>query len=513
MTLTLYNTMTRKAEPFAPRTPGKASVYCCGPTVYDVPHAGHARPAVVFDVLVRHLGRSGIDVTYVRNVTDIDDKILNRAAQNGETPTALSERMTLIYQQDMRSLGCLPPTHEPRVTEHVEQVLSLIETLLGNGSAYVLPREGGKNDVYFAVRSFNAYGKLSRRKIDDLQVGARIEEDTAKRDPLDFALWKGCAAEEWGWPSPWGPGRPGWHIECSAMCRHYLGHGIDIHAGGMDLIFPHHENEIAQSEAAHPQDGEMARVWMHNGFINIDKEKMSKSLGNFVSINDVLKRYDAEAFRWFLLGVHYRGPLSFDTEILADGRVVFPGVQEAERRMDYVMATVGRLRELAAEASQGDKKLPPELMKMQKDGTAAHKAAVAALDEDLNTSVTLAELGELVRAGNDLCDMALKRRKDAAFQLAAADTARALLEHVEDVAHRLGVLQCATDAYVERTQAQRLQVRGLNRADLDAKVAERDRARADKDFQRADVVRDELVQLGVTLKDSPQGTRWSLEAQ
>jgi cysteinyl-tRNA synthetase len=275
----LYNTLSRNVEELAPGEQGRVRIYCCGPTVYDVPHAGHARAAIAPDLLVRHLGEKKLRVTYVRNITDVDDKILERAKQKGQQPLELSREMAEIYRSQMRALGCLEPTHEPRVSDHLPQIFELMQTLVERGSAYVVDMGDDVRDVYFAVRSFPGYGKLSRRRIDELIVGARVEKEERKRDPIDFALWKGARAGEWGWDSPWGRGRPGWHIECSAMSRHYLGHGFDIHCGGMDLIFPHHENEIAQSEAAAPDAGPFARLWMHNGFVNIDKEKMSKSLG------------------------------------------------------------------------------------------------------------------------------------------------------------------------------------------------------------------------------------------
>src|SRR5688572_18313993 len=358
----LYNTLTRQTETLAPLTPGTVRIYCCGPTVYDVPHAGHARAALAPDILVRRLRAKGLEVTYVRNITDVDDKILERAKRNGEPPLELSRRMAKVYREQMHTVGCLDPDHEPKVSEHLPQIFALIDKLIARGSAYLVELAGGKKDVYFAVRSFPGYGKLSRRKIDDLLVGARVEAGEAKRDPLDFALWKGADAEDWGWEGPFGRGRPGWHIECSAMCSHYLGKSFDIHAGGMDLIFPHHENEIAQSEAAEPEAGDLAKIWLHNGFVNVDKEKMSKSLGNFVTVSDVLGRNDPEGFRWFLLAAHYRGPIQFDTETLPSGRVVFPGVDEAERRVDYLYGVVQRLRELLSSGITAPAKLPPELV-------------------------------------------------------------------------------------------------------------------------------------------------------
>ena len=509
--LRLYNTLTRATEPFEPVEPGKARIYCCGPTVYDVPHAGHARAALAPDILVRHLRALGFEVTYVRNLTDVDDKILARAKDNGEPPLELSKRMAAVYQEQMRLCGCLDPDQEPRVSEHLEQIFKLITALVEHGSAYAVEMPGGTKDVYFSVRSFPGYGKLSRRKIDELMVGARVEKDESKRDPLDFALWKGAKEEEWGWDSPWGRGRPGWHIECSAMSTHYLGHGFDIHAGGMDLIFPHHENEIAQSEAAAPERGPMAHCWMHNGFVSIDKEKMSKSLGNFVTVQDVLDCNDPEGFRWFLLGVHYRGPVQFDTEKLESGRVIFPGVDEAERRVDYMYATHARLEELVARGVTAPSKLPPEAAKLRDAVREAAEAGRAGLDDDLNTPVALASLGEMARLGNELCDLAHKRRKDAAFVGAAAVAARSIQSDIDKLADELGLLQAEPDDYAERTRARRLALRGLTVEDIDAKVRARTEARKAKDFARSDELRDELAALGISLKDTPDGTDWTID--
>jgi cysteinyl-tRNA synthetase len=507
----LYNTLTRTVDELAPRTPGKASVYCCGPTVYDVPHAGHARPAVAFDVLVRHLRGKGLDVTYVRNITDVDDKILDRAKALGEVPTELSARMSELYERAYSAVGCETPDHRPKVSEHIAAIIELIQRLIERDAAYVVDRPDATRDVYFAVRSFPEYGKLSRRRIDELRVGARIEKDEAKRDPLDFALWKGAAVGEWGVDSPWGHGRPGWHIECSAMCSQYLGHGFDIHCGGMDLIFPHHENEIAQSEAARPGEGPLAHVWMHNGFINVDKEKMSKSLGNFVTIDDVLARNDGEAFRWYLLTVHYRGPIQFDTEKLANGRVIFPGVDDAEKRVDYIYRVLTRLRELEAHGGTAPGRLPPELVAFRDTSNQAAREATAALDDDLNTPVALAALGEMARSGNELCDLADKRRKDPAFGAAAAQVAGEILAHVTALCSVLGLAQAPAEVYAARTRERRLRLRNLSIEGVDTRVKARTEARRNKDFARADAIRNELFAEGIVLKDSPDGTVWHVE--
>ena len=505
----LYNTLTRTTEQLSPKG-DRIRLYCCGPTVYDVPHAGHARAALAPDLLVRRLRSKGFEVTYVRNITDVDDKILARAEQNGESPLELSQRMATIYQDQMREVGCLAPDGEPRVSEHLPQIFALIEKLLANGSAYAIEPEAGRRDVYFAVRSFGEYGKLSRRRIDDLIAGARVEKDGDKRDPLDFALWKSCAEEEWGWPSPWGRGRPGWHIECSAMCSHYLGHGFDVHAGGMDLIFPHHENEVAQSEAAHPGEGPLAKLWMHNGFVNVDKEKMSKSLGNFVTVRDVLARNDAEGFRWFLLSAQYRGPLQFDTEQLASGRVVFPGVDEAERRVDYVYGAVSRLREFESAALTLPAKLPQELVPFRERVAKAEASADAALDDDLNSPVALAALGEMAQAGNEVCDLAKRKHKDAAFQGAAALFARLTLTAIAHLTQNLGLFAATPEEYFARVKVRRMALRGLTPALIEAKVQGRGDARKNKDFAAGDALRDELSALGVTLCDTPTATEWSI---
>ena len=507
--LVLYDTLAAKPVPFAPRREGEARIYCCGPTTYDVSHVGHARAALAPDILVRHLTSKGLRVTYVRNVTDVDDKILKRSAERGEPPMELSARMADLYREDMAALGCLAPTVEPKVSEHIPEIIAIVQSLLDKGSAYLVDMPDGTRDVYFAVRSFHGYGKLSGRNIDDLQVGARVEASGDKRDPLDFALWKGCPPEEWGWESPFGRGRPGWHIECSAMSLRYLGFGFDIHCGGMDLIFPHHENEIAQSEAADGRGEALCGCWVHNGFVNVDKEKMAKSLGNFVTIRDVYARNDAEALRYFLLTVHYRGPITFDTTKLETGRVLFPGIQEAERRVDYLYLAQGRLGALAAVTPDAaSSRAPKELAPFEELAKTAAARVTAALDDDLNTPVALAVLGEVAKAANELCDLADKRRKDAELQRAAPGCAARLGAALAACLTPLGLLQTPTEAYRERTQRQRLALAGLTVADVEAKLAERTAARAAKDFARSDALRKELGELGVEVADSPTGMTW-----
>jgi cysteinyl-tRNA synthetase len=507
----VYNTLTREVEPIRPVRAGEVGVYCCGPTVYDVPHAGHARSALAPDLLVRRLRALGVKVTYVRNITDVDDKIIERSAREGVPPLEFSRRMAATYQEHVKRSGCLEPDHEPRVSDHIPQIHAIVAKLIERGAAYVVDMPEGLHDVYFSVRSFAGYGKLSRRKIDDLIAGARVETSEVKRDPLDFALWKGAKAEELGWESPWGRGRPGWHIECSAMCTHYLGQPFDVHTGGMDLIFPHHENEIAQSEAAEPEQAPLARIWMHNGFVNADKEKMSKSLGNFVTVSDVFERNDPEALRCFFLSAHYRGPIQFDSDKLADGRVVFPGVDEAERRMDHAFSAVRRLESLQALGLTVPAKLAPELVAHRDAAERAVKQAETALDDDLNTPVALASFGEIARLGHELADLTAKRKKDLAFAAGASVASRALLAGLERIARQLGLFQVSPADYAARTRARRLRLRGLSEADIDQKVRDRAEARAAKDFARSDALRAELTALGISVQDAGDKSEWTIE--
>ncbi len=500
MALRLHNTLTQRVEAFQPREPGRASMYVCGVTPYDKAHAGHARVYVVFDVLARHLRARGFEVTYVRNVTDVDDKILARAKETGEEPTTFSARMWDAAARDLRAIGCGTPEHEPRVSTHIAEVVALIESIIAAGHAYVVDTKKGK-DVYFEVRSFPPYGKLSHRKIDDLLAGARVDPSDVKRDPLDFALWKGCEESDWGFASPWGKGRPGWHIECSAMAAKYLGQHFDIHCGGMDLVFPHHENEVAQSECV--WGPEFAKYWLHNGFLNVDSEKMSKSLGNFVTIEDVLVRNDPEGLRYFLLGTHYRGPLGFDIDKQTSGRVVFPGVDEAERRVDYLYTTLESLRRAAQDASAGEG--PAALKAQSKLVSAAREAVLTALDKDVNTPQALAVVADLAKAGNEIATFAIKK-KDASARALAAAAAKALTESCD----ALGLLQAPIEAFFTRTRDQRLRIRGLDAGVIDDKVKARDLARASKDFARADALRAELLAMGVDVSDGDAGSVWRL---
>jgi cysteinyl-tRNA synthetase len=498
-----YNTMTQRIEALEPIEPGRVRIYLCGPTTYDHAHAGHARTYVAFDVLVRFLRARGFSVTFVRNVTDVDDKILRRATECGEPPLEFSKRMAALNAGELHAVGCLDPDFEPRVSEHVPDILALTERLIERGAAYVAETDQGR-DVYFAVRAFPGYGKLSHRNVDDLVSGARVEPGEAKRDPLDFALWKASGPDAWGWDSPWGKGRPGWHIECSAMSAKYLTPHFDIHCGGMDLIFPHHENEIAQSEAAWGDP--FCRLWMHTGFLNVDAEKMSKSLGNFVTIAQILERNDSEALRYFLLGAHYRSPVNFDIAKHADGRVVFPGIDEAERRVDYLYGT----REALVVASQGEP--------ASADGPSDHAALVrdapsrvlAALGNDLNTAVALGVIGEVARVGNELAQGLARRSRDPSAARNVRALAAAVVASLDACCVPMGLMQTRPADFFARTRERRLRVRGLSAQVIDGKVAERASSRAAKDFARADAVRGELELLGIELQDVPGGhvTNW-----
>ncbi|MBV9947825.1 MAG: cysteine--tRNA ligase [Myxococcales bacterium] len=500
-----YNTLTQRLDPLQPREPGRVRIYVCGMTTYDHAHAGHARTYIAFDVLVRFLRARGFEVTLVRNVTDVDDKILKRALERQEPPLELSRRMALINDEELRAIGCAEPDHAPRVSESIGDIVVLIEELIAKGAAYVAETAAGR-DVYFAVRAFPGYGKLSHRNVDDLLSGARVEPGEAKRDPLDFALWKGSGEDAWGWPSPWGKGRPGWHIECSAMAMKILGAHFDIHGGGADLVFPHHENEIAQSEAA--RGAPFASLWMHAGFLQVDAEKMSKSLGNFVTIAQILERNDAEALRYFLLGVHYHGPVQFDLQKLLDGRVVFPGLDEAERRVEYLYATRAALFELAAgKPPQASGDAEPARLSRE-----APERVLAALDHDLNTAVGLSVIGELARAGNEIVAQAPKRKKDPAALAAIRGLAAALVQALDRSCDPLGLLQASAGDFADRTRARRLRLRGLDAADIERQVSERAAARSAKDFARADAIRVALLERGVELQDVPGGgaTKWTV---
>jgi cysteinyl-tRNA synthetase len=458
MSLTLHNTRTRQKEAFVPAEEGRVTMYVCGPTVYNFPHIGNARPAVIFDVLARLL-RSRYQLTYARNITDIDDKINKAAAEQGVPISEIAARFTAVYREDMAALGVAPPDLEPRATEHVPGIIVMIATLIDSGHAYA-----ADGHVLFRVRSFADYGALSRRDRRELLAGARVEVAPYKEDAGDFVLWKPSTPELPGWESPWGRGRPGWHIECSAMVAEHLGRTIDIHGGGNDLIFPHHENEVAQSTCAH--GGELfVRYWLHNGFVNVDHTKMSKSLGNVLLVRDLLKEAPGEVIRLALLSAHYRQPLDWTSDVLP----------EAKRKLDRLY---GALHEAGYQAET------PQVVASGE----ADPEFVAALDDDLNTPKALAVLFDLARNIN---------RSEAPAQRSA------LAARLRASGHLLGLLGADPDAWLQASKTD-----GLSAEAVEALLAERLAARKSRDFQAADRIRDELVAAGIVILDGPEGTRW-----
>jgi cysteinyl-tRNA synthetase len=497
MNVRLHNTLTGQKEPFEPAEPDHARVYVCGPTVYDYAHLGHARCYVVYDVLVRHLRADGLKVTYVRNVTDVDDKILKRAAETGTEPTVLAARFADAYSEDMHRLGNLDPDVEPRVSTHLEDIFALVQRLVDGDHAYV-----SDGDVYFSVESFSDYGKLSHRDLGQMKLGAseRLDETKAarKRHPADFALWKKSEEDAWGWDSPWGRGRPGWHIECSAMSMKHLGDTLDLHGGGLDLVFPHHENEIAQSEAATGKP--FARCWMHNGFVEVDKEKMSKSLGNFFTARDLFDRVEPEAIRYCMMTVHYRAPLNLDWTLDDAGNVTgFPQFEEAERRVAYLYKTKQRLEGLPPKrVVDVDGPVPP-------DFAGFAEALRESLDDDLNMPVALAKLADFLKAVNELCDQAMKKKGKAARR--AVEQAQAGFRALEA---ELGIGTESADIILLRIRDRRAKARGLDSAAIERQISDRTEARKSKDFAEADRVRDELAAQGVELLDGPEGTGWTI---
>ena len=457
----IYNTMTRKKELFVPLKEGQVSMYACGPTVYNFFHIGNARPFIVFDTLRRYLEYRGYKVTFVQNFTDIDDKMIRRANEEGITVKELGDRFIKEYYTDADALGVKRATVNPRATEHIQDIIDLVETLVEKGHAY--PASNG--DVYFSVRSWPGYGKLSGQNIDDLENGARVDPTEEKRDPLDFALWKGQKPGEPAWPSPWGMGRPGWHIECSAMSMAILGQSFDIHGGGQDLIFPHHENEIAQSEAATGKP--FAHYWMHNGFINVDNQKMSKSLGNFFTVRDIAKEYDLDVVRLFMLSVQYRNPINFSRDL----------IQQAAVALQRLRTALDRLKEapISSEPAPDEQAFLGTL-----EGYRARFNE--AMDDDLNTADALGVLFDLARAANTF--VSVPRTK------AAVDATSALYTELMDV---LGLLP--------RQAAEEFP------ADVFALLEERQAARKNRNYARADEIREQLKGLGYAIEDSRQGAK------
>ena len=460
--LKIHNSQTRKKEVFQPIEPGKVKMYVCGMTVYDLCHLGHARVLVVFDAVTRYLRYSGFDVTYVRNITDIDDKIINRANENGEDFSVLTERFILAMHEDAAQLGVLAPDEEPRATASMPEIISMVQALINNGSAYTAKTEEGGGDVYYDVSRFQGYGKLSGKKIEDLRAGERVVVDERKDDPLDFVLWKAAKPGEPSWDSPWGKGRPGWHIECSAMSTCCLGNHFDIHGGGQDLQFPHHENEIAQSEAATGE--KFVNLWMHNGFVRINDEKMSKSLNNFFTVREILKLYKGEEIRYFVLASQYRSPLNYSDQLLDSARTALSRLYNTLRGLD-----------VPADVNESD----PAMEEFKQ-----------AMDDDFNTPEALAVLFDLANQVNRLRD----KDGGAALQKAAV---------LKKLANILGLLEADAEQFLQTGAGE-----SENGADIDALIEARNTARENKDWAEADRIRDELDAMGIVLEDKDGRTIW-----
>ena len=511
MPLKIYNTMGRRKEPFDPLVPGEVRMYACGPTVYDRAHIGHARAALTFDVMWRYLEYRGYKVIYVRNYTDVDDKIINRAQELGRRWDSLAEEQIEVYRQDMGALGLRTPTHEPRATQHIQEMITIIQVLIGRGVAYCVD-----GDVYFEVRRCPDYGKLSHRSLEELRAGARVEVDHRKRDPLDFALWKASKPGEPSWDSPWGPGRPGWHIECSAMSMKYLGETFDIHGGGADLIFPHHENEIAQSECATGKP--FGRYWVHNGFVNIHAEKMSKSLGNVLAVRDLLEHVTPGALKIFLLGTHYRAPLDFSEEAIGSaGR--------AEQRLLNTLSEIRQLQEVEpaiANTSQCDRSLLHQIRQAESEFTDA-------MDDDLNTPRALAAMFALIRDIN-----VSLRDAERGSDISTIDSLELAGDSVRSLGSVLGILledwrekkvfsdtrlvtgaQVRVSDYVEARKAIDDAVQSgepLPEDKVRIIVERRRQCRDEKDWAGADSIRAWLADHGVIVEDTPRGARWHLKS-
>ncbi|MER2114322.1 MAG: cysteine--tRNA ligase [Solibacillus isronensis] len=463
MTIQIFNSLTRQKEPFIPLEEGKVKMYVCGPTVYNYIHIGNSRPVIVYDTVRRYLQYAGYEVKFVSNFTDVDDKIIKAANELGEETSVLTNRFIAAYFEDITALGCQKADAHPRVTEHMDDIIAFIKVLIDKGYAYE-----SQGDVYYRTRRFNGYGKLSHQSIDDLKVGARIEAGEKKEDPLDFALWKAAKAGEIKWASPWGEGRPGWHIECSVMAREHLGDTIDIHAGGQDLTFPHHENEIAQSEAHN--DKTFARYWMHNGYINIDNEKMSKSLGNFILVNDIRKQIDPQVLRFFMLSVHYRNPINFAQDL----------VEAAKSGLDRIRTSYTNVEHrLTSSASLGDNS-EQWLEKISQIKVDFENA----MNDDFNTANAVSALFELSHIANVYLNEANTDK----------EVLQAILTMFDTIGNVLGI-----HIKVEA---------GLLDEEIEALIEERNQARKNRDFARSDEIRDQLLGMDIVLEDTRQGTRW-----
>jgi len=466
MSINLYNTMDNGKVPFKPREEGKVSMYCCGPTVYNYIHLGNARPIVVFDAIRRYFIYTGQDVTYVQNFTDVDDKIINRSHEEGITTEAVTTKYINAYFEDVKALNVLTADVHPKVTEHMPEIIALVQEIIDKGHAYEV-----NGDVYFSVSSFPEYGKLSGRDLDEMLAGARVSIGDQKQNPMDFALWKAAKPGEPAWESPWGMGRPGWHIECSAMSRKYLGDGFDIHGGGADLIFPHHENEIAQSEAA--SGSTFANYWMHNGFITVNNEKMSKSLGNFFLLRDILDKFPGDVVRFYLLSTHYRSPIDFD-----------------DTKLEVAEKSLQRIRNayLLAKGTKAAAAPNAEDIKALQEGIATAKAAFeAAMDDDFNTALAIASIFDFCRIVN------------AHIAAADAETIAAVVEAFEKFDSVIAAIVPQENAAADD---------GMVDALMEIIIGIRQNARKAKDWGTADAIRDQLKELGIVLEDGADGVRW-----
>lgn len=482
----LYNSMTRQKEEFIPQTSGEISLYVCGITAYDYCHIGHARAAVVFDVLVRYFRDQNFAVHFVRNFTDVDDKIIKRAAEEQLEADEVAQKYIAAYYEDMERLGVQPANFEPKATEHIQDMIGLAENLIAKGHAYAT----ASGDVYFRVRSLPSYGSLSGRELDTMRAGARIAPGEEKEDPLDFALWKRAKPEEPSWPSPWGNGRPGWHLECSAMSERFLGLPLDIHGGGQDLAFPHHENERAQSLAASGK--ELARFWVHNGFVQVEAEKMSKSLGNFITIRDILSYYLPEVLRYFLVTKHYRSPLDFNWEVM----------DEAEKGLRRLYQTRKHIAEALSRSKWSKTELPSELSAEIDDLDAKWRQN---MEDDLNTAGALGHVFTLNRLANRILEDKTWRKAEAGGKL--LERIQSIFEHIGNV---LGLFQQTPDAFLDDLRTQKAKRKGIDTSAVAQLITKRQEARRAKDFTTADSVRQQLEEMGIEVQDTPQGPVWDI---
>ncbi len=499
MALRIYNTLTAKKEDFSPIHEDRVGLYVCGVTVYDLCHVGHARATVVFDVICRYFQYRNFNVTYVRNFTDVDDKIIKRANEEGVSWKTIAEKYIDEFNVDMGKLGLEKPTVEPRATEHIPEMIQLISALVGKGFAYE-----SDGDVYFSVGKFNGYGKLSKRNLEEMQAGARVEIGEKKENPLDFALWKASKPGEPAWESPWGKGRPGWHIECSVMSQKYLGETFDIHGGGKDLIFPHHENEIAQSEAATGKP--FARYWIHNGFVNINKEKMSKSLGNILTLKEIFKHWHPEVLRLFLLSHHYRSPVDYSAESLSEAKSgldrFYGTLNSIQQELKKPIAPVTSSSSSRAKGKGGDVSLAETRQAIESFRSRFEEA----MDDDFNTAQALGHLYRLQAELNSLLTPSRGRPTEEVLPLLTQG-----LDHFSLAREVFGLFHQDPGIYLNEQKREGLKKLGLSGEEILERIEERNLAREEKNWKRADEIRNLLLSKGILLEDTPSGTEWKLQ--